>query len=105
MEHEQLKQELSELHQQLDEVANSHTALDAATLESLRRVASDIEAILHEQSREPTDDDQDPEAREPIETAHLPSTLEELAEEFSVEYPQTAAMLNRIGYLLGNMGI
>jgi len=35
----------------------------------------------------------------------LPQTLQDLADDFSAEHPQLADMLNRFGYLLGNLGI
>ena len=97
MDNTPLHQELAELHQQLGAVVETHSALDEESLQRLRQVASDIQDVLrlHAYGGAST--------TPPADT--LPQSLESLAEQFSVDYPQTSAILSRLGYLLGNMGL
>lgn len=110
MDKAKLNDELVSIHEELGRVMSQHEALDGPMLQSLRLVAADIDRVLHAQKA--ALDSESVRATgggnsSPAETTkeELPHTLEALAEQFSVDHPQTAALLSRMGYLLSNLGI
>ncbi|MBL8888556.1 MAG: DUF4404 family protein [Planctomycetaceae bacterium] len=113
MDKTQLKQELIVLHEELGRVVSQHEQLDGNLIQALRQVAVDIDRVLKEHesataisparvSGKPVVDETGVSNPSP---AVSPQTLEELAEQFSVDHPETAAVLSRLGYLLSNLGI
>lgn len=116
MDKTKLKQELIELHEELGQVVSQHEQLDGKMIQALRQVADDIDRVLSEQasgtgateagaSETGADGRSEVAAASPSVSAPSPQTLEELAEQFSVDHPKTAALLSRLGYLLSNLGI
>jgi hypothetical protein len=110
MENEKLSAELADLHGELGRVVAAHQQLDPRMIDSLKQVAEDIARVLNAQPGGAVEQPASPES-DPVTTTvasapdQLPQTLEELAEQFSVDHPQTAALLSRLGYLLANLGI
>lgn len=96
MNQDELRQELNELHLQLSRELDDNGKLDETTAASLKQIAADIERLLQRQI-----DSADPVAADELDT----SSLESLAVGFEVEHPQLASLINRVNYLLGNMGI
>lgn len=94
MNDEELKQELNDLHLQLNQEMSESGKLDNETVASLKRIAGDIQRLLERQSGQDT----------PAPETDTDS-LEAMAVGFEVEHPQLAALLTRFNYLLGNMGI
>ncbi len=126
MESERLGEELAALHQELSQVVATHQKLDPRLIQSLEQVVVDVQRVLQDQRRGDGDlvapvataaattgavggtASDGSTAHSPEEVASVddsPHTLQELAEQFSVDYPETAALLNRLGMLLGNMGL
>ena len=119
MDKTKLNEELATIHQELGQVLTTHQTLDGPMIESLRMVAADIDRVLADQrslsnshSLPQTPPAPQASAVAPASAAGpasssetLPQTLEALAEQFSVDHPQTAALLSRMGYLLSNLGI
>lgn len=95
MDSDSLKTELNELHQELARELAEPGTLDPETLNSLKRVAGDIERLIQRQQRSETIEDSEVDTH----------SLEAMAVAFEVEHPHLAAVLNRVNYLLGNMGI
>lgn len=127
MEPERLGEELAALHQELSQVVATHQKLDPRLIQSLEQVVVDVQRVLQDQRRNDGDSatpfataaaatgavvgagPDGGSAHASAETAasvdESPHSLQELAEQFSVDYPETAALLNRLGMLLSNMGI
>ncbi|MDP1563638.1 MAG: hypothetical protein Q8M16_19840 [Pirellulaceae bacterium] len=120
MDKAKLNDELVSIHEELGRVMSRHEALDGPMLQSLRLVAADIDRVLHAQKAAPDSElargtggaeasraEASRAESSPAESTkeELPHTLEALAEQFSVDHPQTAALLSRMGYLLSNLGI
>lgn len=114
MDKAKLNDELVSIHEELGRVMSQHEALDGPMLQSLKLVAADIDRVLNAQKvasdSEPTQARGERNTSSAESTAEstqeeLPHTLEALAEQFSVDHPQTAALLSRMGYLLSNLGI
>lgn len=111
MDKTKLKQELIVLHEELGRVVSQHEQLDGKMIQVLRQVAHDIDRVLNEQasgkraSEILAEGKSEVSAASPPTSAASPQTLEELAEQFSVDHPETAAVLSRLGYLLSNLGI
>ncbi len=121
-----LNEELAAIHEELGQVLTQSEKLDGAMIQSLRLVAADIERVLKTQRAVPGAADgpgsEESDWKFAGESARsntgtgtganggpgneeTPHTLEALAEQFSVDHPQTAALLSRLGYLLSNLGI
>jgi glucose-6-phosphate-specific signal transduction histidine kinase len=113
MESERLGEELAALHQELSQVVATHEKLDPRLIQSLEQVVVDVQRVLRDQRQ--THGDAATGAATGSATGRplaasdnaedSPHSLQELAEQFSVDYPETAALLNRLGLLLGNMGL
>ncbi len=105
-----LNEELVAIHEELGRAMRQPEVLDGPMLQSLRLVADDIERVLNAQKKtsESGAIHESPQVEaspsEPTKE-ELPRTLEALAEQFSVDHPETAALLSRMGYLLSNLGI
>ena len=93
MANETLRGELENLHNELSNVEG----LDASTLESLKKVAEDINTLLSQQQQ--TNDQTAQEAQ------GILQHIDELAIRFDTEHPQIAGLLARLTEALGNIGI
>lgn len=120
MEPERLGEELAALHQELSQVVATHQKLDPRLIQSLEQVVVDVQRVLQDQRQTHADaidvatagsaSGSSPAASGGLAAGggsgqDSPHSLQELAEQFSVDYPETAALLNRLGLLLGNMGL
>jgi hypothetical protein len=108
MESERLGEELAALHQELSQVVATHQKLDPRLIQSLEQVVVDVQRVLQDQRLAHGDADTGAvgsTAAAGSGEEETPHSLQELAEQFSVDYPETAALLNRLGLLLGNMGL
>jgi hypothetical protein len=119
MDQSKLNEELVALHRELGQLVERHETLDGPMIQSLRQVAADIDRVLLAQKSADglaggnhlDKTVRTAESAEVSSSSHRsveepsPQTLEELAEQFSVDHPETAALLSRLGYLLSNLGI
>ncbi len=109
MESERLGEELAALHQELSQVVATHEKLDPRLIQSLEQVVVDVQRVLRDQRQTHGDAATGSATGRPLAASDnaedSPHSLQELAEQFSVDYPETAALLNRLGLLLGNMGL
>jgi len=93
MANESLRGELENLHNELSNLEG----LDAPTLESLKKVAEDINKLLSVQ--------QQTSQAELHEVQGIREHLDDLAIRFDTEHPQIAGLLARLTDALGNIGI
>lgn len=94
MANESLRGELDNLHNELSNLEG----LDAPTLESLKKVAEDINKLLSQQ-QQTTGDAEQPEVQ------GIREHLDDLAIRFDTEHPHIAGLLARLTDALGNIGI
>ena len=93
MANESLRGELENLHNELSNLEG----LDAPTLESLKKVAEDIDKLLSQQQQAGEE--------EQHELQGIREHLDDLAIRFDTEHPQIAGLLARLTDALGNIGI
>ncbi|QDT33312.1 DUF4404 family protein [Thalassoglobus polymorphus] len=98
MEREQLKQTLSELHQEL---AESPDLVDTETKALIQQLATDIQLVCTSDSVEPG------EKSEPvqIEKEGVLDQLLSLTDEFEESYPKLAEAIGRVATALSRIGI
>jgi len=120
MDSNQLNDELQQLHLQLTGQMEQAEGLTPQNIESLRRIAADIQTLMQRRSTSQASvagaaatidvDPKEPQSGESADdwtadSLELPASIQTLANQFSVEHPQLADVMNRLGYLLSTIGI
>lgn len=124
MDSKELNQELKQLHLQLTQQLQQSEGLTPQNIKSLQQVSADIQSllakrtVLQEASAEGSvmegenQNASTPAASTPVastvsadDSMELPAALQAMANQFSVEHPQLADVMNRLGYVLSNIGI
>jgi hypothetical protein len=92
---EELAKTLRQLHVELTNLPR----LDAATLDSLRTLAGDIQKVIDSQTQEDADEPSDANA------GTLSERIEALVNDFEAHHPQLTKTLSMIAERLSDMGI